>query len=386
LTRTRVAAATNGTDPLLRMGKPLSYEGQYPATAATVGRRYDVLVSIGAIVRRRPSRRVATAMLALAFALTACSSGTQGHGVSTDPTAPPTSPRPTTSTDTPPATGSTGPSPATQGEPVHVSLLEGDGGVYGIGMPIIAYVDRKITDAAAFEKAAAVTVNGKPVDGAWYWQRSGRKGQVYEAHYRTRTYWPANAKILLNLPVKGLSAGRGLAYDDSLTLSISTGAAHVSTVDCRAERMRVTSGGRLVRTLPTSCGAANTPTYTGTKIVMQKGENVPGSGKFRQQGAVRMVSNEPGNAYDLLVPWSLRLTNSGEYAHAASWNGGNIGVRSTSHGCTNLNVAAAEWFYTFSRVGDVLTYANTGGPRMPTWDGYGDWNLPWTVWQAGGIV
>jgi len=119
---------------------------------------------------------------------------------------------------------------------------------------------------------------------------------------------------------------------------------------------------------------------------MQKGENLPGSAKFRPEGAVRMHSNEPGNTYDLLVPWSLRLTNSGEYAHAASWNGGNIGVRSTSHGCTNLNVADAKWFYTFSRIGDVLTYANTGGQKMPSWDGYGDWNLAWGVWRAGGVV
>lgn len=119
---------------------------------------------------------------------------------------------------------------------------------------------------------------------------------------------------------------------------------------------------------------------------MQKGENLPASTRFRPDGSVRMVSNEPGYTYDLLVPWSVRLTNSGEYAHAASWNTGNIGSRSTSHGYTNLNVDDAKWFYKFSRIGDVLTYTNTGGQKMPSWDGYGDWNVPWAAWQAGGIV
>lgn len=269
---------------------------------------------------------------------------------------------------------------------MHVSLLEGDGGVYGIGMPVIAYFDRKVTDATAFEQATKVTVNGSPAKGAWYWEKSGRSGQQLEAHYRLRQYWPARAKINVDMPVKGLSAGTGLAYENSLTLSIATGTANVTTVDCSTEKMIVTSDGKPVRTMPTSCGKATTPTYTGVKVVMQKGESAPGSAKLRPQGAVRMISTNPAHSYDLMVPWSVRLTNSGEYAHAASWNGGNIGSRSTSNGCTNLNVKDAEWFYKFSQLGDVLTYANTGGQKMPSWDGYGDWNVPWAAWQAGGAV
>jgi L,D-transpeptidase catalytic domain len=87
------------------------------------------------------------------------------------------------------------------------------------------------------------------------------------------------------------------------------------------------------------------------------------------------------------VPWSVRVTNSGEFVHAASWNGGNIGVRSTSHGCTNLKVADAQWFYNFSMIGDVVTYTNTGTSNvMPSWDGFGDWNVPWSQWQAGNLL
>lgn len=318
----------------------------------------------------------ASLTIAAALVLTACSSGGSRDATSTAKAGSPTG----TTKRTPPS-ASTSP-----GVPVHVSLLEGDGGVYGIGMPIIAYFDRKVTDATAFAKAAKVSVNGAAADGAWYWEKSGRQGQVLEAHYRLRQYWPAHAKINLDLPVKGLSAGTGMAYDNSLTLSIATGAANVSSVDCSAEKMTVTSDGKAVRTMPTSCGKAKTPTYRGVKVVMQKGENLPGSAKLRPEGTVRMVSNNTADPYDLMVPWSVRLTNSGEYAHAASWNGGNIGSRSTSNGCTNLNVNDAEWFYKFSRIGDVVTYTNTGGKTMPSWDGFGDWNLLWATWQAGGAV
>src|ERR1700759_3427228 len=90
--------------------------------------------------------------------------------------------------------------------------------------------------------------------------------------------------------------------------------------------------------------------------------------------------------YDLIVPWSVRITQSGEYVHAASWNGGNIGRRSTSNGCTNLNVSAAKWFYGFAQVGDVLNYVNTGGSPMPSWDGFGDWNVSAAQWATGGLV
>ncbi len=41
-------------------------------------------------------------------------------------------------------------------------------------------------------------------------------------------------------------------------------------------------------------------------MVMQKGEDVPGTNTLRPQGAVRMVSNNPAERYDLMVPWSVQ--------------------------------------------------------------------------------
>jgi lipoprotein-anchoring transpeptidase ErfK/SrfK len=155
---------------------------------------------------------------------------------------------------------------------------------------------------------------------------------------------------------------------------MSTGPANISTIDGHTERMVVTSDGRQVFSFPVSLGKASTPTFSGVKVVMEKDR------------VQRMVGGTGGDRYDLSVPWSVRITNSGEFIHAASWNGGNIGRRSTSHGCTNLNEADAQRFFALARVGDVAIYTNTGGATMPSWDGYGDWNLPWSTWQAGGLV
>ena len=80
----------------------------------------------------------------------------------------------------------------------------------------------------------------------------------------------------------------------------------------------------------------------------------------------RIVGTTPGDEYDLQVPWSVRLTNSGEFIHAASWNGGNIGQRSTSNGCTNLNLDAAQQYFNSAKIGDVAVYVNTGGAPCPS--------------------
>ena len=265
--------------------------------------------------------------------------------------------------------------PAVPAKPVHVSLFQGDGQTYGIGMPLIAQFSKKVTDAHAFDKSVTVTVNGQPAGGAWFWVASSA-GYAMEAHYRPKAYWPAHSVIAMSMPLKGVSAGKGLAFDDSLTLRINIGAAHVSTVDGSTEQMTVRSDDKPVKQFQVSLGQADTPTYLGTKVVMAK------------KNPQHMVS-APGeaNPYALDVPYSVRLTNSGEFVHAAAWNTGNIGTRNTSHGCTNLTVADAQWFYTFTILGDVVTYTNTGTTKtMPSWDGFGDWNVNWTQWQQGNLL
>jgi lipoprotein-anchoring transpeptidase ErfK/SrfK len=266
-----------------------------------------------------------------------------------------------------------------------VTSLISDGQTYGVGMPIVLFFSPAPTDSSAFVKAVKVTVNGQPADGAWYWEQPTAdevQSHTVEAHFRMQQYWPANAKVHVDIPIGGLSAGKGLAYSGKLTsLDFATGPKHVSVVNGAGEQMKVYSNGQLVRTIQVSLGKSKTPTFTGTKIVMQKGEQAPGSSRLRPDGAVRMK----GRGYDEIVDWSVRITRSGEYVHAAPWNS-RIGQASTSNGCTNLTVANAQWYYGFARIGDVLTYANTGGRQMPSWDGFGDWNVTWAEWSAGGLL
>jgi lipoprotein-anchoring transpeptidase ErfK/SrfK len=252
-----------------------------------------------------------------------------------------------------------------------VSLLNGDGDVRGIGMPIIAFFNVAPTDAKKFNAVTKVTVNDTPVEGNWYFEHTARAGAALEAHWRPQTYWPAHARIHMDIPVKGVSAGDGLVFDDSLTLDMSTGVAYVGTIDANALTMTVTADGAHFGTYPVSLGATATPTSHGIKVIMEKGLDIPMSG--------------PGY-YDAHVQYTQRLTYGGEYLHSAPWNVANIGHRSTSNGCTNLRPADAQKLFDTFEIGDVFIYPNANGPAMTLGAGYGDWNLSWTEWQTGGAL
>lgn len=262
-------------------------------------------------------------------------------------------------------------SPVTRGKPVHVSLHNGDGDVRGVGMPIIAFFNVAPTDAKQFNAATKVTVNGSPVEGNWFFEKTAHEGAALEGHWRPQTYWPGHAKIHMDLPVKGMSAGAGLTFDDSLTLDMSTGVAYVGTVDATTLKMTVTADGAQFGVYPVSLGAKKTPTAHGIKVIMEKGLDIEMKG--------------PGYD-DPHVKYTQRLTYGGEYLHSAPWNVANIGHRSTSNGCTNLLPADAKKLYGTFKIGDVFVYPNANGPAMTLGAGYGDWNVDWATWQTGGAL
>jgi lipoprotein-anchoring transpeptidase ErfK/SrfK len=306
-----------------------------------------------------------------ALGVSACSSSGSGSSVTVTQTR--SASAPATASGAPSsAPASSTSSSAKPGVPVHVSTALGDGQQVGVGMPIIAFLSRPIKDARAFAAATKVTVNGTAVSGGWYFEpKSGDPATPIEMDYRTANYWPGHAQIHMDLPVKGLSAGTGLAFDNNLTLDFTTGPANILTVDDATHKVTVRSDGSVWGTFPTSLGSTKTPTKRGVKVIMEKGKDISMKG--------------PGY-YDPHVKWTQRLTYDGEYLHSAPWNTYNIdhGVDS-SNGCTNLHDADAKKLYDFLEIGDVVNYSNASGPRMTLGEGYGDWNLSWQQWQTGGM-
>lgn len=327
-----------------------------------------------AAVRR--SAALAVLLAAVALVASACTSSSSGSGnPKGEPTVTVTS-SPSGSTSTAPSgSGSTSPKTDVNAKPVHISSLESDGSQWGIGMPIILWFNVAPTSSVDFVKNTHVTVNGQPATGAWFWQKSSHPGAAIEAHYREQGFWPGHATIQVTFPPAGTSAGSGLAFDGKLTsLTMRTGPALIGEVNGATSKLTVQEDGKQVAVFPVALGAPNTPTLEGTKLVMYKGRNE------------RMI----GSGYNEIVPWSMRLTNSGEYLHAAAWNIPNVKAgRPSSNGCTNMLPADAQRLFGMVEYGDPFIYTNIPGnnvKKTPSWDGYGDWNLNWSTWKQGGLL
>jgi lipoprotein-anchoring transpeptidase ErfK/SrfK len=266
--------------------------------------------------------------------------------------------------------------------PVHVSAKIADGTTVGIGLPYIAYFDRKITDGRAFAQTTTVTVNGTIVNARWYFEYSDPKsGYVMEAHLRMAKYWPAHATIHVAIAAKGLSggdvpnqAGAQYKFANNVTSDFATGDARIAIVYDSTHSITVLDDGRVWGTFPVSLGADSTPTRRGFKVIMEQYPTV-------------CMRDSQGTYHLCGVKYDSRLTYDGEYLHAAPWNVTNIkrGVDS-SNGCTNLLPADAIKLFDFLKVGDVVNYPDANGPRMQLGDGYGDWNLTWSLWLTGGAI
>lgn len=325
----------------------------------------------------RPSAALATAAAGLGLLLSACTAAQPPGGTKTVTI----TSNGSTTTSTTPAAPSTSPSstkPALPETKVHVSGYP-DGTTVGVGMPIIAEFNKKITNATDFAKDTTVTVNGKVVHGAWYFEYSDpHSGHLMEAHYRMRSFWPAHAHIHVAFHLKGVPAGisnhRRLVFDGALTsLDFHTGARNIGVVNDATHMLTIHSDGKLYGRFPVSLGANKTPTFRGTKVIMEKVRTV-------------CMHDIAHTYYECGIKWDQRLTYSGEYLHSAPWNIANIGHRDTSNGCTNLLPKVAVRLYHFLRIGDVVEYPNADGPPMTLGQGYGDWNLTWSQWQTGGAL
>ena len=86
--------------------------------------------------------------------------------------------------------------------------------------------------------------------------------------------------------------------------------------------------------------------------------------------------------YNLDVRYALRMTNSGEFIHAAPWSVTSQGAANVSHGCVGMSTANARWLYQQSHVGDVVTIVHSTRQLEPD-NGLTQWNVPWEDWQAG---
>lgn len=246
-----------------------------------------------------------------------------------------------------------------------VSPLTSD--TVGVAMPIIVRFDIPVQNRELYEKNMTVE-SSKPAEGRWAW--FGDR----EVHYRTKDYWPADTDVTVKILVNSLPAGNGIYGQQDQVVKFHVGSKVVGYVDVSRYTLTVKENDQVVRTIPVSTGDTKHRTRQGTKVVMEKLRKVD------MDAATTGVDSEDDDYYDLEdVEFAMRLTNSGEFLHAAPWSVGSQGRANVSHGCTGMSTDNARWLFLRMKKGDPVEY--TRSPRaIEQGNGWTDWNIAWDEW------
>ena len=238
-------------------------------------------------------------------------------------------------------------------------IFEGYGQSYGVGMPVILTFSAPVQDKAAVERSIELRTS-KPVVGSWYWDGN----QTLD--FRPRDYWPAHTTVSFTGHFAGVESAPGVYGYHTLTQQFGIGDSVIAVASTRAHKTKIYVNGKLKYNWDISSGKPGDDTPDGSYLTIEK------------ENPVRMV----GPGYDLLVPWSVRFTFSGDYYHDAYWSVGQQGFENVSHGCVNLSPANAETYYNLAVPGDPITIQSS--PRSGVWDnGWTEWFLSWPQYLKG---
>lgn len=244
--------------------------------------------------------------------------------------------------------------------------------VIGVGQPIVVKFDHDV-DKAKAEKNMKVTSSASQ-EGSWYWISSR------EAHYRAKDFWTANSTVKVDIGVYGKDLGGNVYGDSDRTATFKVGDSMVAKADGKTEKMQIFKNGQLVKTMPISMGKDKTPTHTGVHVVSDKQASL-----IMDSCTYGVCKGDP-NYYREKERFAERISNDGEFVHENPASVNQQGSSNVSHGCINLNGANAKWFFDNFGPGDVVDVTNSGGPKLPVWDTYGDWALSWSEWKAGSAL
>ena len=248
---------------------------------------------------------------------------------------------------------------------VRGTINTGDDQTFGIGMPIALTFDTAITDKAAAQRALTVRTS-VPTEGAWAWLDSRT------VHWRPREYWQPGTTVTVTAKLYGVAYGNGSYGREDLTSQFTIGRAQVVKANTKNHRWVVLRDGAQVADFPASYGLESDPgrvTKSGTHVVMGKSQTY-------------LMTNPRYDYENVEVQWAVRLSNNGEFSHAAPWSVKDQGKRNVSHGCANLAPANAKAYYDSAMIGDPVEIEGSSHQLDATDGDYYDWSVSWDAWLA----
>jgi len=255
---------------------------------------------------------------------------------------------------------------------VHMSLVQ-NGQTRGIGTLLTLHFSQPIQYRNVVQSHLQLTSTKNFGVGAWAWR------DATTLEFRPRDFWPGHSTITVHSTLSNVIIGWTADHHPYMglntTASFKTTRAVISRINAITDQMTVTIDGKLARTMGVSLGKPGYTTRSGIKVVAEKYVT-------RRMTSQAIGVTNPADQFDVVAPWAVRITTSGEFIHGAPWALYRIGKWNGSHGCTNLTPWDAHWFYNLATPGDVVLTTGTNRP-MEDWNGEGGpWNIPWKAWVA----
>ena len=240
----------------------------------------------------------------------------------------------------------------------------------GVGQPMVFQFTAPVSNKAEVQKHLKITVS-PPQPGAWYWVDDK------DVHYRAAQYWQPGTRIHVEADVFGVDFGDGVFGAENNSADYTVHDAWVAKADGNSEQLTIFRNGAQVNQMPMSLGSPGFPSHEGPHVISEKAPSII------MDSCTYGVCQGQAGYYREKVDLDERISNDGEFVHSAPWSVGQQGSSNVSHGCVNLAPDNAQWFFDHFGIGDVVEITDSGGPTLPVWDTYGDWEVPWDVWQAG---
>ncbi|MCP2253621.1 Lipoprotein-anchoring transpeptidase ErfK/SrfK [Prauserella aidingensis] len=250
---------------------------------------------------------------------------------------------------------------------IHEARLNvGDGETYGVAMPISITFDEPVKNKAAVERALSVETSNA-TEGAWAWLELDTA-----VHWRPKEYWKPGTEVSVDADLYGLPLGDGAYAKEDLSSTFTIGRRQLVRANTQTHRMKVFVDGRQTADYPASFGLDSDPgrvTRSGTHVVMTKHPEY-------------YMTNPAYDYEDFRVKWAVRISNNGEFTHAAPWSVGSQGYTNVSHGCVNLSPADALEYYKLAQMGDPFEVRGSSVPLGPRDGNYHDWSYSWPEWTS----
>ena len=256
-------------------------------------------------------------------------------------------------------------------------------GVYGVGMVVRVHFDEQVNHKLA-QRTLSVTTDPSVV-GGWYWRDN------QNVFWRPRHWYPSGTTVTVTAGVYGKRVGPGLYGQADRSTSFRIGAKHVSIANPRTDHVKVYFDGKFQRSMPTSMGmggyepgnsSINYWTMWGTYTVINH-ENPA----MMSAGSYGVSPSSPNYYPPEAVYWSTKISTDGIYLHQLDTTVWAQGHENLSHGCLNLNLTNARWFYNHSKVGDIVkvVHSQKQAPKID-FDQGGQWSIPWSQWVKGSAL